>query len=163
MDPCPSGRQLEISWGDQRATVGEVGGGFHRCEVGDRSVFDPYPIDIICDGAHGSLLIPWPNRLVDGQYGFNDEHQLAACTEPVDGTAYDFRESRLGGTDGRTVEVWAEDGYRIMDLYTGDTLAAFGHHLLRATQVDALTVAAGGSYMITRVLAGFCETRMGPT
>ena len=105
-----------------------------------------------------------------------------AGTEPVDGTAYDFRESRLlgattldfaftdlvrdadgwararlGGTEGRTVEIWAEDSYRGIELYAGDSLAAFGHHPRRATQVGAATVAAGRSYITTRDLTGFCE------
>lgn len=66
-----------------------------------RSVTDPssnsYPIETICDGAHGPPLIPWPNRLVDGKYRFNDGHQLPTGTEPVDGTAYGFGESRLLG------------------------------------------------------------------
>ena len=83
MDSCPSGRQVEIAYNGRRATVDEVGGGEIRCyEVGGRSVFDPFPIDTICDGAHGAPRIPWPNRLVDGHYRFHDEHRLPACPWP---------------------------------------------------------------------------------
>jgi hypothetical protein len=146
LDTCPSGRQVQVTYNNQRTTVVEVGGGIRRHEVGGRSVFGPYTIDPMCDGGHGAPLIPWPNRLADGQYRFDDEHQLqAAGTGPFDGTVYDFRESRLleattldfaftdlvrdtddrdrarlGRTDRRTGEVWAEDGYRDMELYTGD-------------------------------------------
>lgn len=79
---CPSGKQLEISSGDQRATVVEVGGGIREYMVGDRCVFDPYPIDSMCDGAHGAPLIPWPNRLADGRYRFDGVDHQVALTEP---------------------------------------------------------------------------------
>ncbi len=82
MDTCPSGRQVEITYNDQRAVVVEVGGGIRRYEVGDRPVFDPYPIDSMCDGAHGAPLIPWPNRLADGQYRFDGVQYQVALTEP---------------------------------------------------------------------------------
>ncbi|MDQ3424007.1 MAG: aldose epimerase, partial [Actinomycetota bacterium] len=59
----PSGAQFEISAGDQRATIVEVGGGVRAYTCGDRAVLDPYPVDAICDGARGAPLVPWPNRL----------------------------------------------------------------------------------------------------
>jgi aldose 1-epimerase len=68
MGPPPSGEQFEIRHGQQRLTVVEVGGGIREYVVGDRSVLDPYPIDAVCDGEHGTPLIPWPNRLADGAY-----------------------------------------------------------------------------------------------
>lgn len=78
----PSGTQFEIRHGDQRATVVEVGGGIRELAVGDRDVLHPYPLDAICDGAHGTPLIPWPNRLADGRYTFDGEDHQAALTEP---------------------------------------------------------------------------------
>lgn len=258
--PAPSGAQLEISLGDQRATVVEVGGGVRSYAVGGRDVLDPYPVDAMCDGAHGTPLVPWPNRLADGTYTFagtqyqvaltepekhnaihgfllwrpwrvatherhrvvmatrlhplqgypftldvevdytlddegltvrttvtnagataapyacgqhpylspgeglldactlelradtridtDDERQLPRGTEPVAGTPYDFREPRkvgdlqidyaftdlardragrawvrLGGPDGHTAELWVDESYPIVELFTGDTLA----------------------------------------
>lgn len=82
MDDCPSGKQLEVTWEDQRATVVEVGGGIRQYTVGDRPVLDPYPVDAMCDGAHGAPLIPWPNRLADGQYRFDGVDHQVALTEP---------------------------------------------------------------------------------
>jgi len=79
---CPSGQQFEIAWGDQRATVVEVGAGIREYAVGDRAVLDPYPIDAMCDGAHGAPLIPWPNRLADGRYRFDGVDHQVALTEP---------------------------------------------------------------------------------
>ena len=80
--PPPSGEQFEITHGDQRATVVEVGGGIRMYEVGTRQVLDPYASDAMCDGAHGTPLIPWPNRLAGGRYSFAGvDHQLP-LTDP---------------------------------------------------------------------------------
>jgi len=82
LDACPSGKQLEITWQDQRATVVEVGGGIRDYRLGDRPVLDPYPVDAMCDGVHGAPLLPWPNRLADGRYRFDDAEYQVALTEP---------------------------------------------------------------------------------
>lgn len=78
----PSGTQFDIGYGTQRATIVEVGGGIRSFADGGRDVLQPYPIDAQCDGAHGAPLIPWPNRLADGQYSFDGENQQVALTEP---------------------------------------------------------------------------------
>ena len=79
----PSGEQYEIAHADQRATVVEVGAGIRAYSDGGRDVLEPYPVEAICDGAHGAVLIPWPNRLGDGSYVFDGtEHQLA-LSEPA--------------------------------------------------------------------------------
>ncbi len=78
----PSGEQFEITNGSQRATIVEVGGGVREYVVGERPVLDPYPLDAMCDGAHGAPLIPWPNRLADGAYRFDGTDYGVALTEP---------------------------------------------------------------------------------
>lgn len=79
----PSGQQFEISHGDQRATVVEVGGGIRTYSVGARPVLQPYDLDAMSDGAHGAVLVPWPNRIGDGRYSFDgSDHQLS-LTEPA--------------------------------------------------------------------------------
>jgi aldose 1-epimerase len=78
----PSGQQYEIAFGEQRATVVEVGGGIRSYRVGERDVLHPYPVDAMCDGAHGAPLIPWPNRLADGRYRFDGTEYQVALTEP---------------------------------------------------------------------------------
>lgn len=81
-DAPPSGRQYELGSGAQHAVVVEVGGGIRTYEVDGRPVLDPYPVDAVADGAHGTPLVPWPNRLRDGRYSFDGaEHQLP-LTEP---------------------------------------------------------------------------------
>jgi aldose 1-epimerase len=85
--PPPSGEQFEIAWGDHRATIVEVGGGIREYFVGQRPVLDPYPVEAMCDGAHGMPLIPWPNRLRDGRYSFEGQEYQLALTEPQAGNA----------------------------------------------------------------------------
>jgi aldose 1-epimerase len=81
-DFAPSGRQVTISSGEQHAVVVEVGGGIREYRVGSRPVLDPYPVDQMCDGAHGTPLVPWPNRLADGRYSFDGADYQVALTEP---------------------------------------------------------------------------------
>lgn len=84
---APSGQQFEISLGEQRATIVEVGGGIRAYSVAGRPVLDPYSSTAMCDGGHGAVLIPWPGRLADGRYRFDGvEHQLA-LSEPATRTA----------------------------------------------------------------------------
>ena len=78
----PSGEQYSISYGDQHATIVEVGGGIRSYGLGDRAVLDPYALDAMCDGAHGTPLVPWPNRLADGRYSFDGNDYQVALTEP---------------------------------------------------------------------------------
>ncbi|HEY4378663.1 MAG TPA: aldose 1-epimerase family protein, partial [Acidimicrobiales bacterium] len=82
MGALPSGEQFGISWGDQSATIVEVGGGIRRYAVGDRDVLQPYPAEAMADGAHGAPLIPWPNRLEDGRYAFDGVDLQVALSEP---------------------------------------------------------------------------------
>ncbi len=83
----PSGAQFELAAGQQRATVVEVGGGIREYFDGDRAVLEPYDIDQLCDGAHGAVLAPWPNRLADGRYSFEGVERQLAITEPATGNA----------------------------------------------------------------------------
>lgn len=78
----------------------------------------------------------------------DDERQLPVGREPVDGSEYDFRSARqigslavdyaftdlerdsagrawmrLGRPDGRTVELWVDRSYPVLEVYTADTLA----------------------------------------
>jgi aldose 1-epimerase len=82
MGVAPSGEQFQLASGEQRATIVEVGGGVREYVAEDRPVLEPYPLDAICDGAHGAPLIPWPNRLADGRYSFAGTEYQLALTEP---------------------------------------------------------------------------------
>ncbi|MFQ4149249.1 aldose 1-epimerase family protein [Arthrobacter sp. LAPM80] len=79
----PSGDQFEINYKRQSATIVEVGGGIRSYTDAGRDVLQPYDRDAMCDGAHGAPLIPWPNRLADGRYGFDGTDYQVALTEPA--------------------------------------------------------------------------------
>ena len=73
----PSGEQIEIESGDQRAVLVEVGGGLRAYEAGGRAVLDGYASEKRCTSGRGQVLTPWPNRLQDGSYEFDGRrHQL---------------------------------------------------------------------------------------
>jgi aldose 1-epimerase len=67
----PSGRQVELGAGDGRATIVEVGGGLRTYTVGGVDVLDGYAADAMCGAGRGQVLIPWPNRIEDGEYEFD--------------------------------------------------------------------------------------------
>jgi len=69
----PSGEQVEIRWGRQRAIVVEVGGGLREYWVDGQSVLDGYAEDEMISGGPGQPLLPWPNRLQDGRYEFGGQ------------------------------------------------------------------------------------------
>jgi aldose 1-epimerase len=87
MPPPPSGEQFEIAHGEQRATIVEVGGGIRAYAHGERDVLEPYPLEAMCDGAHGAVLAPWPNRLGDGNYEFGGSRHQLDLSEPEKGNA----------------------------------------------------------------------------
>ena len=64
-----------------------MGGGIRTYEVAGRPVLDPYPVEQICDGAHGAPLVPWPNRLDRGRYEFEDRRFQLPLTEPEQNNA----------------------------------------------------------------------------
>jgi aldose 1-epimerase len=83
----PSGRQFEITRGDQRAVVTEVGATLRSYGVGGRELLDGFDSDEMCSGGRGQVLLPWPNRIRDGRYSFGGgEHQLP-LSEPERGNA----------------------------------------------------------------------------
>jgi len=81
MEP-PSGRQLELRCGTQRAVVVEVGAGLREYTAGGREVVDGYPAGAMCDGGRGQLLLPWPNRIRDGRYRFDGRDLQLPLSEP---------------------------------------------------------------------------------
>jgi aldose 1-epimerase len=87
MTPAPSGEQFEIAAGGLRATIVEVGGGIREFNDRERAVLEPYQRSEICDGAHGAVLVPWPNRIADGRYSFDEAEQRLALSEPARGNA----------------------------------------------------------------------------
>jgi aldose 1-epimerase len=82
MSISPSGEQIELSFGDHRVVIVEVGGGLREYTYADRPVLDGYREDEMCSAGRGQMLIPWPNRLRDGRYEWQDRTLQLALTEP---------------------------------------------------------------------------------
>jgi aldose 1-epimerase len=87
MRPAPSGRQIEIASGAQRATIVEFGGALRTYTVGSRARIDGYARGEMCSGSRGQPLMPWPNRLAEGSYEFRGVHHQLALSEPATGNA----------------------------------------------------------------------------
>lgn len=82
-----SGQQYEIRAGALRAVITEAGAGLRQLHHGDLPLVDGFAADEQCPGAHGQLLVPWPNRVDGGRYIFNGERHQLDITEPAGGNA----------------------------------------------------------------------------
>jgi len=60
----------------------EVGGGLRSYSVGGRELLDGYAADEMSTSGRGQVLIPWPNRLEDGNYDFGGRRHQLPLTEP---------------------------------------------------------------------------------
>lgn len=83
MTSYPTGAQFEISAGDQRAVVTEVGATLRAYRVGEVDLVHGFGAEDTVKGGRGQQLLPWPNRLRDGRYTFNGTDQQLWLTEPV--------------------------------------------------------------------------------
>lgn len=83
MSVRPSGDQFEIRHGAARAIIVEVGGGIRAFQIGDEHILDGFGEDEMCSGGRGQVLIPWPNRIRDGEYTFQGEGFQLALSEPA--------------------------------------------------------------------------------
>ena len=83
----PSGHQYELTHGDERAIVVELGAGLREYGTDLVPIVDGYARDQECDGSRGQLLIPWPNRIADATYHFAGSAFRLPVTEPRTGCA----------------------------------------------------------------------------
>jgi aldose 1-epimerase len=83
----PSGAQFVIESGEYRAVIGEVGASVRDFRFGGREIFQGLPREEFSKAFHGSVLLPWPNRLDAGRYEFDGEIFQTAVTEPDRNTA----------------------------------------------------------------------------
>ncbi len=76
------GADIELRAGTLRATVTEIGGGMRSLRDAGRDLVLDYPAGTVRPKYAGALLAPWPNRLADGRYAFDDETHQLPLTEP---------------------------------------------------------------------------------
>lgn len=84
----PVGRCFMIVHGQQRCVVTESGATLRSYDVGDQCVIEPFngpesPI-LACQG---EVLAPWPNRIVDGRWTWQETPYQLSITEPELGHA----------------------------------------------------------------------------
>jgi aldose 1-epimerase len=83
----PSGQQLEIGAGPNRAVVSSVGATLRGLWSGDRPVVAGFGERERSTFGRGQVLAPWPNRLRDGRYRFSDQDLQLPLDEPEHGNA----------------------------------------------------------------------------
>lgn len=63
-------------------TVTEVGATLREYTVDGAPIVDGFAVDAMPDGGRGQPLLPWPNRIADGHYAW-DEHELQLPLDEV--------------------------------------------------------------------------------
>ncbi len=84
---APSGRQVELRHGEQRAVVVENGGGLRTYVADGRAVVDGYAETELASGGRGQVLFPWPNRLAGGRWNDDGETRQLPLSEGGAGNA----------------------------------------------------------------------------
>ena len=87
MSVPPSGEQVELVRGAQRAVVVEVGGGLRSYDVDGKAVVDGFDEREMITAARGQVLAPWPNRLHGGRYTWDGVEHEVPLDEPAQGNA----------------------------------------------------------------------------
>jgi aldose 1-epimerase len=82
-----TGAQYDLSAGDFRATITELGAGLRRLEHRGQPVIVGYEPDMLPPGGAGQLLCPWPNRVDGGRYTIDGAHYQLDLSEPANENA----------------------------------------------------------------------------
>ncbi|HEY2058923.1 aldose 1-epimerase family protein [Amycolatopsis sp. NBC_01480] len=83
----PTGEQFEITRGNARAVVTEIGAGLRVFEVGGVPYVEEFEADEESPKGLGQVLLPWPNRTKGGLWEFEGEPQQLEITEEARGNA----------------------------------------------------------------------------
>ncbi|MGC8509552.1 MAG: aldose 1-epimerase family protein [Acidimicrobiales bacterium] len=83
----PSGEQIAIAHGDQRAVVTEVGATLRTYVKGGVSVIEGFAAEESSSGARGQMLYPWPNRMGDGHWSFSERTATTTIDDLAHATA----------------------------------------------------------------------------
>ena len=83
----PSGEQIAIAHGDERAVITEVGATLRTFVKGGLAVIEGYAGEEVPTGARGQVLFPWPNRMGEGEWTFSDRTARATIDDVAHATA----------------------------------------------------------------------------
>lgn len=82
-----SGTQYFLTAGKYEASIASVGATLRRLTHAGRDLIVPFDADAVRPAYRGVVLVPWPNRIVDGRYAFAGIERQVALTEPDRGHA----------------------------------------------------------------------------
>lgn len=77
-----SGTQYSLQHGPYTAAIASVGASLRYLRHDNRDLVVPYDAEEIRPSFRGAVLVPWPNRVVDGKYSFRGVQEQLALTEP---------------------------------------------------------------------------------
>ncbi len=87
MTPFPTGQQYRLTHGTHHAVIVERGAGLREYGSDGVAFVDGYAESESDDGSRGQLLLPWPNRIADATYRFENHEFQLPVTEPRTGSA----------------------------------------------------------------------------
>jgi aldose 1-epimerase len=82
-----TGEQYEITAGDHRAVMTEVGAQLRHYSIGDRAVTVGFDADALPPKCCGAVLMPWPNRIRGGRYTWAGSERQLDLSDPNLGNA----------------------------------------------------------------------------
>lgn len=82
-----SGTQIALRHGALAAEIATVGASLRSLRHAGRDLVVPFAEDEVRPLYRGAVLVPWPNRVVDGRYTFGERLQQLPLTEPERGHA----------------------------------------------------------------------------
>jgi aldose 1-epimerase len=83
----PSGQVITLQSSRYEADVVEVGGGIRSVRRDGEEIVAGWPASQMPRGGRGQILVPWPNRIQDGQYEFGGERLQLGLTEAAKSNA----------------------------------------------------------------------------
>jgi aldose 1-epimerase len=134
----PSGDQFEIAGGGYRAVVTESGATLRVLEYDGRPVLHGFGEDEMSGAGRGQLLVPWPNRIRDGEYTFAGRDLQLGLTEPARHNATHGLARWAAWTPEELAASSVSLGYRLM-AQTGYPWTV-DLHVLYDLSADGLTV-----------------------
>ena len=79
---APTGRQFAIASSGYRAVITEAGATLRVLEYDGRPLIDGFAEDAMPTFGKGQVLMPWANRIGDGNYSFEGQSYQLPLSEP---------------------------------------------------------------------------------
>ena len=80
-----SGTQFVLEANGYTASIASIGASIRSLQYHGRNLIVPFDADQVRPFFRGTILAPWPNRVVDGRYTFGGLEQQLSITEPSRG------------------------------------------------------------------------------